>query len=138
MTIIGRGDFSKPLPNGDHEPAVTNRDKAMDSIGFHSQIENDSTIVSDLIKSNQAPVDELKQTIQAYSGADLFDFILEDLQRLKKILFDPQSSKVIMTALEAPVWINKKWRNGWEKRTWQIYCRNLYQTILLQRWDWNY
>ncbi|MEK4306280.1 phosphoenolpyruvate synthase [Oceanobacillus sp. M60] len=108
MTIIDRGDFSKPLPNGDHEPTFTNRDKAMDSIGFQSQIENDSTIVSDLIKSNQASVDELKQNIQAYSGADLFDFILEDLQRLKEILFDPQSSKVIMTALEAPVWINKK------------------------------
>ncbi|MFD1385963.1 phosphoenolpyruvate synthase [Oceanobacillus oncorhynchi subsp. oncorhynchi] len=108
MRLIERGDFIKPLPNDDNEPVSTNHDKDMDSIGFQSQIENDPTVVSDLIKSNQASVDELKQTIQAYSGADLFDFILEDLQQLKKILFDPQSSKVIMTALEAPVWINKK------------------------------
>ncbi|WP_040978373.1 phosphoenolpyruvate synthase [Oceanobacillus jeddahense] len=108
ISLIERGDFITPLPNDDNEPASTNNDNDMGSFGFQSQIENDPMIVSDLIKSNQASVDELKQTIQVYSGANLFDFILEDLQQLKKILFDPQSSKVIMTALKAPVWINKK------------------------------
>ena len=38
----------------------------------------------------------------------MFDFILEDIQQLKKILFDPQSSGVFMAALDASSWINEK------------------------------
>ncbi|MDD4569139.1 MAG: hypothetical protein PHE70_03310 [Tepidanaerobacteraceae bacterium] len=68
----------------------------------------DPTIVSDLIKRGQTSIEELKQNIQTKSGTDLLDFILEDIQQLKKILFDPQSSDVIMAAFDASVWINEK------------------------------
>lgn len=112
LTIIERGDFIKSVRNDDNESTFNHSDKAIDSIGFQSQIENDPAIVSDLIKRNQASIEELKQTIRIYSGAELFDFILEDLQQLRKILFDPQSSKVIITDLEAPSWINEK-MNKW-------------------------
>ena len=84
----------------------------MSSAGFQAQIENDPTIVSDLIKSSQTSIEELKQNIQTKSGSDLFDFILEDIQQLKKILFDPQSLGVIMTAMDASSWINEK-MNKW-------------------------
>ncbi|WP_025723216.1 phosphoenolpyruvate synthase [Paenibacillus polymyxa] len=107
MTLIER-DFIKSLPDDRKEPSPGNSSKGLSSAGFQAQIENDPAIVSDLIKNSQTSIEELKQNIQMKSGADLFDFILEDLQELKKILFDPQSSKVFMTAMNASSWINEK------------------------------
>ncbi|MBO1511039.1 phosphoenolpyruvate synthase [Metabacillus bambusae] len=112
MTIIERGDFIKSLPNDKKEQSPGKSNKGMSSAGFQAQIENDPTIVSDLIKSSQTSIEELKQNIPTKSGSDLFDFILEDIQALKKILFDPQSSGVIMAAMNASLWINEK-MNKW-------------------------
>ncbi|HMF71411.1 MAG TPA: PEP-utilizing enzyme, partial [Flavitalea sp.] len=72
----------------------------------------DPTIVSDLIRSNQTSTEALKQNIQTKSGPELFDFILEDIQQLKKIAFDPQSFGVLMTGMNASFWINEK-MNEW-------------------------
>jgi phosphoenolpyruvate synthase/pyruvate phosphate dikinase len=107
MTIIERGDFIKTLPNDKKELTPIKSNRGM-SWGFLSQFENDPTIVSNLIKSSQTSIEELKQNIQTKSGADLFDFILEDIQQLKKILFDPKSSDVINVAIYASSWINEK------------------------------
>ena len=100
MTIIERGDFIKSLPNDKKEQSPGKSNKGVSSADFQAQIENDPTIVSDLIKSSQTSIEELKQNIQTKSGSDLFDFILEDIQELKKILFDPQSSAVIYGCYE--------------------------------------
>lgn len=133
MTIIERGDFIKSLPNDKKELSPSKSNKGMSSAGFQAQIENDPTIVSDLIKSSQTSIEELKQNIQTKSGSDLFDFILEDIQQLKKILFDPQSLGVIMAAMDASSWINEK-INKWlgEKNVADARFLNLYQTILLR------
>lgn len=112
MTIIAREDFIKLSPDDNKVPSPSKSNKARSSWGFQAQIENDPTIVSDLIKRNQTSIEQLKQTIQTKAGADLFDFILEDIPQLKKILFDPQSSGVFMTAMEASAWINEK-MNQW-------------------------
>ncbi|MDR4924833.1 phosphoenolpyruvate synthase [Peribacillus simplex] len=112
ITIIERGDFIKSLPNDKKEPSSGKSNKSVSSADSREQIENDPTIVSDLIKSNQTSIEELKQNIQTKSGSDLFDFILEDIQILKKILFDPQSSAVFMAAMDASSWINEK-MNKW-------------------------
>ncbi|MGE1101975.1 phosphoenolpyruvate synthase [Peribacillus simplex] len=112
ITIIERGDFIKSLPNDKKEPSSGKSNKSVSSADSRAQIENDPTIVSDLIKSNQTSIEELKQNIQTKSGSDLFDFILEDIQILKKILFDPQSSAVFMAAMDASSWINEK-MNKW-------------------------
>lgn len=112
ITIIERGDFIKSLPNDKKELSPSKSNKGMSSAGFQAQIENDPTIVSDLIKSSQTSIEELKQIIQTKSGSDLFDFILEDIQQLKKILFDPQSLGVIMAAMDASSWINAN-MNKW-------------------------
>ncbi|SHE35575.1 phosphoenolpyruvate synthase [Seinonella peptonophila] len=105
MTIIER-DFIQLLPND--SPSKNNLSRFSADI----QIENDPTIVSDLIESSQTSIKELNQNIQMKSGSDLFDFILEDLQQLKKISFDPQSLRVIMAAINASSWINEK-MNQW-------------------------
>jgi rifampicin phosphotransferase len=112
MTIIERGDFIKSLPNDKKEQSPGKSNKSMSSVGFHAQIENDPTIVSDLIRRSQTSIEELKHNIQTKSGSDLFNFILEDIQQLKKILFDPQSMGVIMAAMDASSWINEK-MNKW-------------------------
>ncbi|MCU7744886.1 phosphoenolpyruvate synthase [Priestia megaterium] len=104
-SIIERGDFIKPLPD-DQSSGKSN--KSVTPTKPKAQIENDSTIVSDLIKKNQASIEELKQTIQTKSGLELVDFISEDIGTLKKILFDPQSTAVFMTAMDASSWINEK------------------------------
>ncbi|MGE7999371.1 phosphoenolpyruvate synthase [Lysinibacillus sp. NPDC093190] len=107
MNIIERGDFIKSLPNDIKAPSP-NRGNT-DTL---AQIENNPSIVSELIKRNQTSIEELKQNIQAKSGIDLFDFILEDIQELKKFLSDPQSSAVFMAAINASIWINEK-MNEW-------------------------
>ncbi|KZS43293.1 phosphoenolpyruvate synthase [Paenibacillus glucanolyticus] len=110
MTIIER-DFITLLPNENKEPAPSNS-KAKSTPGVQAPIEYDPSIVSDLIKHSQASIEELKHNIQTKSGSGLFDFILEDFQQLKKILFDPQSSAIIMAAMDASAWINEnmeKW-----------------------------
>ncbi|MBT2646956.1 phosphoenolpyruvate synthase [Bacillus sp. ISL-34] len=112
ITIIERGDFIKSLPNDKQEQSSGKSNKSVSSADSRAQIENDPTIVSDLIKRSQTSIEELKQNIQTKSGSDLFDFILEDIQILKKILFDPQSSAVFMAAIDASEWINEN-MNEW-------------------------
>ncbi|MBE9127860.1 phosphoenolpyruvate synthase [Coleofasciculus sp. LEGE 07081] len=107
MTILEQGYFIKPLPDDQKELSPGKNNKGISPANFQTQIEYDPTIVSDLIKSNQASIDELKHHIQTKLGADLFDFILEDTQKLKKSLFDPQSLGVIMTAMNASSWLNE-------------------------------
>lgn len=111
MTIIER-DFIKLLPNDKKEQNLGQSRKGIPFAGAQAQIENDPAIVSDLMKRSQTSIEELKQTIQTKSGADLFNFILEDLKQLKKILFDPQSSAVIKAAMDASSWVNEH-MNKW-------------------------
>ncbi|AVM08562.1 phosphoenolpyruvate synthase [Bacillus velezensis] len=106
MTIIERDNFIKPIP--DKTAPIPGKGNA----DMPDQAENDPAIVSDLIKSSQASIEELKQNIQTKSGYDLFRFILEDIKELKKILFNPKSSVLIRTAMDASLWINEK-MNEW-------------------------
>jgi len=105
-TIIER-DFIKLLPNDQKKPIP-----AKSNTDMPAPFENDPTIVSDLIQRSQASIETLKQNIRTKSGADLFDFILEDIQELKRILFDPQSTAVFMAAMNATLWINEH-MNEW-------------------------
>lgn len=107
LTVLERGDFIKSVPNDEKAPTPRRNNSNM-----QAEIENNPDIVSDLIKRNQTSIEELKHNIQTKSGSELFDFILEDIQQLKKILFDPQSSAVITAAFNASSWINEK-MNEW-------------------------
>lgn len=108
MTIIERGDFIKLLPSNNEKQNDPKTNKSISSSNLKEEIENKQTIVSELIKKNQSSIDQLKHNIQMKSGVDLVDFIIEDIQELKKILFDPQSTAVFMAAINASAWINEK------------------------------
>jgi phosphoenolpyruvate synthase/pyruvate phosphate dikinase len=98
QSILERGDFIPSLtddgsttPPGGEAPAP---------------IETDPAIVSDLIRRNQESIAALKRDIRTKSGSELFDFILADIQELRRILFDPRSFQVFMSAMEATWWLN--------------------------------
>lgn len=112
MTIVERRDFIPTLPQEANEQGSGKGRPKVPHAGHEAQLANDPDIVSHLIKKNQASIEQLKHDIQSKSGLDAMDFILEDIQQLKKLLFDPQSSAVIMTAMNASTWINEK-MNEW-------------------------
>jgi pyruvate,water dikinase len=99
QTILDRGDFIRPLP-ADAAPVPPPLG------GAQVQIEADPAIVADLIERSQASLAELKGTIHTKSGSALLEFILEDMQELRRILFDPRSHQVFMTAMQAAWWLN--------------------------------
>lgn len=107
-TIIEREDFIESLSDDKKESDHGKINKSASSANYQTLNEYDPSIVADLIQRSQTSIDELKQNIQTRSGTDLFDFILEDIQQLKKLNADPQSFGVIMTAMNAASWINQK------------------------------
>lgn len=98
MTIVKRKSFIKSSPDGKKVQSLINSNKVM-SWDYLAQFENNPAIIPDLIKSSQTSIEELKQNIQTKSGADLFGFMLEDIQQLKEMVFNSQSLDVIMVAM---------------------------------------
>src|SRR5215207_5558378 len=79
QTILDRGDFIPPLPN---------EGPAWSPPGAGSAaIETDPAIVAELIGRSQASIAALKRDIPTKSGSALLDFILADIQELRRILF---------------------------------------------------
>lgn len=108
ISIMERGDFIKSLPHEEKTQNSGKSKKIMLPEGFRGQFECDPAIVENLIESSQVSIEQVKQTIQTKSGTEVFDFILEDLEQLKKSLTDPQNLGVIMAAIDASTWINEK------------------------------
>ncbi|PEF56182.1 phosphoenolpyruvate synthase [Bacillus cereus] len=104
-TIIERDNFITLLPDDEKEKSVG---KGVPPVRTQPEIENDPAIVTELIKNSEASLEELKEAMQLKSGVDVLDFILEDIQQLKKVLFNPQSIAVIMAGMNASTWINEK------------------------------
>jgi pyruvate,water dikinase len=100
QTILKRGDFIPTLP--DQGPSVT------PAGGAPAPIETDPAIVADLIERSEASITTLKRDIATKSGSPLLDFIFADVQELKRILFDPRSHQVFMSAMEASRWLNEQ------------------------------
>ncbi|AMR03370.1 phosphoenolpyruvate synthase [Bacillus thuringiensis] len=104
-TIIERDYFIKLLPDEEKEKSAS---KSNPPVSSQPEIEIDPAIVTDLIKNSEASIEELKRNMQTKSRVDVLDFILEDIQQLKKVLFNPQSIAVIMAGMNASAWINEK------------------------------
>ena len=107
-TIIDRRDFIKSLPEDKNESGPGSSNKTAAPRDFQTLKDYDPNIISELIRTSQASIEALKQNIQTKSGSGLFDFILEDIGQMKKIMSDPISFGVIMTGMNASSWINEK------------------------------
>ncbi len=71
-------------------------------------LETDPAIVAELVERSQTSIAAVKRDIRMKSGSALFDFILADIQEVKRILFDPRSHQVFMSAIEASAWLNEQ------------------------------
>jgi len=100
QTILERGDFILTTPDeglggvpADSAPAL---------------IEADPAIPAGLVERGQASIAALKRDIRAKSGPALLDFILADIQELKRTLFEPHSIQVIMAGMQSTWWLNER------------------------------
>jgi pyruvate,water dikinase len=99
-TILERGDFIRPLPSGDRS--------GLPFGGAPASIETDPAIVTELIERSEASIAASSRDIRTKSGEALLDFIRTDIQELKRILFDPRSHQVFMSAMDATWWLNER------------------------------
>ncbi|SKC14876.1 phosphoenolpyruvate synthase [Dyadobacter psychrophilus] len=109
LTILERQDFIKMQPE---EKADKNEPSTpLDASGTSAPSSKEAAsveVVNELIKRNEMLVEELKQRIKRKSGADLINFILEDIQEWRKSLFDPRSYDILMAGINAMSWVNEK------------------------------
>ena len=98
-TVLERADFIRSIPDdGRGGPPAG---------GAPALIDADRAIVDELIERSERSLATLKATIQAKSGSALFDFILADIQELRRILFDPTSHQALMAGMDATQWLNE-------------------------------
>jgi pyruvate,water dikinase len=97
-TILERDGFIRTLPDADPPSPLFG--------GAPAPIETDPAIVTELIARSEASIAASARDIRTKSGAALLDFILADLQELKRTLVDPRSHQVFMSAMEAAWWLN--------------------------------
>jgi len=112
MTIVERENFIKLVPDDEEKAQSSSSILNNKKEDILKETTNDPSIVLELMKSNQASIQELKRNIQAKSGVELFDFILEDIKQLKYHLFNPKSSALIRIVMNASSWINEN-MNKW-------------------------
>jgi phosphoenolpyruvate synthase/pyruvate phosphate dikinase len=100
QAILDRGDVVPPIP--DDAPRRPPPGAAP------APIETDPAIVARLIERSRASLAVCKREIRAHSGAALFDFILSDIQELKRLLSDPLSVQAIRAGMEAASWLDER------------------------------
>src|ERR1039458_1142330 len=83
QTILDRGDFISTPPDEARGGTPAGEPPA--------PIETDPAIVDELIERSQTSIATLKRDIRTKSGSALLDFMCADIQKLKRILFDPRS-----------------------------------------------
>ena len=98
-SVLDRGDFIPQLPDegpgerpGPYAPAP---------------IETDPAIVAGLVERAQSSLDALKRGIRPKSGQELVDFIIDDVQELKRIMLIPENMQVIRAGMQAAAWLNE-------------------------------
>ena len=100
QSIVDRGDFvpSRPdaIPAG-ATPGLTATDP----------IETDPAVVDELMARTAASIAATARKIRDHSGPELFDFILDDIQEMKRSLFaDSRNLQAIMAGIESLWWLN--------------------------------
>jgi len=99
-SIVERGDFI--VPRSDDTPGTVPEPATQEAI------EADPAIVTELIEHTRASIAASKREIRNKSGVALLDFILADMQELRRVLFDRRSHRVIMAGMEATWWLNDR------------------------------
>ena len=99
-SILSRDDTTPARP--DDGPAWTTPGLGAETIPA------DPAIPAGFIERTRASIAALQRDIATQSGPALFDFILADIQELRRILHDPRSTQAIMAGMNAAWWLNEK------------------------------
>ncbi len=98
-TVLERDGFVPSLPDPDRDGGVPG--------GAPAPLETDPAIVAELMAGTQASIAALQRDIATTSGTALMECILADIPELQRILFDPRSHQVFMSAMESTWWLNE-------------------------------
>ncbi len=98
QTVIDRGDIA---------PAPSEEGAGGPPGGASPMIDADPALVEELIAGSRASLATVARDIREHEGPDLLDFIVEDFQELRRLLFDPRSHQVFTTAMDAAWWIDE-------------------------------
>jgi pyruvate,water dikinase len=114
-TVIDRGALflEAPVPRlPDESPAET--PPALRAAP--APLKTDPAIVAGLTERGQASLDTLKRDIQPKSGPELLDFIREDIQEMKRVMFVPENIQVIRAGIQAAAWLNEHLRDWLDEK----------------------
>ena len=114
LEVMGRGDplvgdaLASILEREDFIPTLWDESPVPPGGRTPTPIETDPAIVTGLIESSEDSIAKLMRDIRGKSGSALVEFILSDIKELRRILFDPLSHQVFMSAMEATWWLNER------------------------------
>ncbi|MFC1437459.1 rifamycin-inactivating phosphotransferase [Streptacidiphilus sp. N1-10] len=103
-TLLDRGDFVLPLPEGSPGGRPARGASARDASAVPA--EADPAIVTELVERSEASLAALRRDIRSRTGPALFDFLLEAFVEHKRVLADPPNMQAIMAVMEATWWLN--------------------------------
>lgn len=101
-TVLERDDFLPPGPDAGTGGPLSGAGPTL--------IEADPAVVTELIADSEASLETLKRDIGTKSGPELVEFVLADIQELRRVLFHPRSQQVIKAGMEATWWLNDRLR----------------------------
>ncbi|WP_081923697.1 rifamycin-inactivating phosphotransferase [Pseudonocardia halophobica] len=99
-TVLDHGDLVGEPSTDDGPRAVPPTDP----------VDPDPVVVEKLVAQTQASLALLDREIRTRHGSELLDFVREDLQELRRLLFDPFGHRVFMTAMNAAWWLDEHLR----------------------------
>ena len=99
-TILARDDFIPELPD--------QAEDRMQAYNAPAAIAADPAIPAGLVARGQAEIAALRHDIRDKSGPALYDFILANIEELRRFMFDPRSFQVLMSAIQATWQLNER------------------------------
>lgn len=111
-TVIERKDFLTTIVDDGKPQSLLKSGKGMSAGDINAQVANGPSIVNELIRVSETAINELRKNIQTKSGPELFNFIVEHIQEMKPISWDPKNLAAIMASMNALAWMNEK-MTGW-------------------------
>lgn len=106
LSVLERGDFIKVQAEEGKEFNAIKSNIGMTAADIQAQAGDDPTICTSLIEKSKTAITALQQNIQARSGDEVFDFILEDVQQIKKGF--SENLRVVLAGMNAAAWLNEK------------------------------
>jgi pyruvate,water dikinase len=108
--VLLRDALQTLLERGDFVPTVADEGPAWTAPGTApaAPLPTDPALPAELVARSEASIAKLGRAIAQKTGAELFDFILADLQELRKTTFDPRGMEIVMAAIQSTWWLNEK------------------------------